>query len=466
MDANATDPDEKDTLKPVPVDVGGFGMYVYENRAANAVVTRGTPGAPTAAGPLDRLQIDSRVGFKEKSYPDPAAPPGDPVDPLMRPVTVRVGLTDPPSMHVPVRNGPLESIGELGLLFTVCHTDVETFGERLYAEVRGFAEDPAVFDEPGLGPEKATYPPAKKGDAAGEALRRRYHAPTSNFSRVGRLRWAEFPRRTEPRLPVAMTVFDAFDIVGYEANVPFVAGRVNLNTAAARALEALPYMSDLVAGNLQFRGDTMPGKGGDGPYGPAAALVAYRDVRRDTAGFRYYDFTVRPRGWRDGLTGPGFASVGEMLAARDVRTFNAIPEFAMDVAARDRNGESVALRQFQYMPSSPYWKSPRDGNYPPPNDPAQPPVTMTSGPFAGPDDDGIGDVRKQLALFIPAANLVDLRSDVFTAHFVLVGLRFEPGVLPTDKGTWAVGVRRTFTVLFDRSNVERAGDRPRVLQVT
>lgn len=79
-------------------------------------------------------------------------------------------------------------------------------------------------------------------------------------------------------------------------------------------------------------------------------------------------------------------------------------------------------------------------------------------------DDGIpDDFDEQLALYNGVANTVTVRSDVYAIWFVMHGYAREDveGLLPNDPMTPSVA--RRYLIVVDRSNVRRAGDRPRVL---
>lgn len=79
-------------------------------------------------------------------------------------------------------------------------------------------------------------------------------------------------------------------------------------------------------------------------------------------------------------------------------------------------------------------------------------------------DDGIADdFDEQLALFNGVSNTVSVRSDVYAIWFVLHGYAREDveGLTPNDPLTPSVA--RRYLIVLDRSNIRRAGDRPKVL---
>lgn len=79
------------------------------------------------------------------------------------------------------------------------------------------------------------------------------------------------------------------------------------------------------------------------------------------------------------------------------------------------------------------------------------------------DDGIIDDYDEQLALFNGVANTVSVRSDVYAIWFVLHGYAREDveGLRPSDPLTPSVA--RRYLIVLDRSNVRRAGDRPKIL---
>ncbi len=81
----------------------------------------------------------------------------------------------------------------------------------------------------------------------------------------------------------------------------------------------------------------------------------------------------------------------------------------------------------------------------------------------GLDDEIADDYDEQLALFNGVANTVSVRSDVYAIWFVMHGYAREDveGLRPDDPMTPSVA--RRYLMVVDRSNVRRAGDKPKVL---
>jgi hypothetical protein len=68
-------------------------------------------------------------------------------------------------------------------------------------------------------------------------------------------------------------------------------------------------------------------------------------------------------------------------------------------------------------------------------------------------------VPDRIGLFAALPGATTVRSDTFLAYVKLVGLR------PDGAGGYDRVLTRNLAILYDRTNVNAAGDRPRVLMV-
>lgn len=261
-----------------------------------------------------------------------------------------------------------------------------------------------------------------------------------------------------------------------------IPGKININTAPLRVLRLLPMLSPTQA---DFPSGPAAGSSewwGEHPAGLnvttfaddiAARLVAYRDklngfrTRDDGAGnitsISYGEVgsgvlsdpatwngrrstfnagigpAVRPAGVREQ---PGFASVAELMMLTD-RSVAGPEQTSIDQLGRDGVslvGSVVASGRVS-----------ADGRA----------VRNSAGDIV--DDGTIDDIDEKLAVFDAVANSVTVRSDTFACWFVLHGYRRADVERLRDRDPLIPSVARRFLVVFDRSNVVRAGDRPRIV---
>lgn len=301
----------------------------------------------------------------------------------------------------------------------------------------------------------------------------RYLGNPANLNRfVGRLDFTRFIPRSgnvalvTEALPLATRILDAFDFVSVDPNVPLAQGRININTAPRKVLEALPFLHPRYAAGLGVD-RTNPN------LRMVEAIEAYRD--REPNGNLALDWSSGPRhtvsnllignnsGLRDdattrGVTGqvPGFTSTGELaLATRWIPTgsgssqvdrnfFSSNPFESPHVAGFDNSNLTYAPLNPNGLSVDSTWES----NFDPADDPSE-----------------------HLALIRAIRNVVSTRSDVFIAYFTIVGFTPDDIRRADDASNSTVGkltalrasMEQRYVVVFDRSSVSSPTDRPRVL---
>lgn len=268
-------------------------------------------------------------------------------------------------------------------------------------------------------------------------------------------------------IPMACRILDAFETMSVDARVPLVQGRININTAPQRVLEALPFL------NPRFQVGPIPSRDQANGLFMARALSAYRD--RDivntqsptpidwSADLRYEVSNLKisnnsglrddasSSGLQPGDRHPGFVSLGELLLATRWTPTSA-GSYLVDptVALEDspyRTGHDGANLDFEAMAP--------DIN------------AATQTPLFDPTD----DPGEHLGLVRAIRNSVSIRSDVYVAYVTLVGFTpgdirqaDERGASTTDKlAALKASMEQRYMVVFDRSGVQSPSDRPRVL---
>ncbi|UYV14071.1 MAG: hypothetical protein NCW75_07210 [Phycisphaera sp.] len=270
-------------------------------------------------------------------------------------------------------------------------------------------------------------------------------------------------------VPHAMAVMSSITTIDAPVNTRTpIAGLVNLNTATEATTSVLPGLTPTYESTidpaLSWINDD-PNVLHDHRSDVAAGIRAYRDksgaLTRDGTSVDFLD----PGAWGDmdpqdlfgrqtitGLDGirehSGLLSVGEMLAADTLPTGG--PVLGPSTYARPhmirrlgQDGESLAVDGVDAVRYS---------------------ASGLVDQAAGTRDDGIADdYDEQLALFNGVANTVTVRSDVYAIWFVMHGYAPEDveGLRPEDP--MVPSIARRYLIVVDRSNVRRAGDKPRVL---
>ena len=289
---------------------------------------------------------------------------------------------------------------------------------------------------------------------------------------VGRLDFTRFiPRDANGAmitgaLPLATRVVDTFDTVTVDGNVPLAQGRININTAPRRVLEALPFL------HPRYAAGPIPARRPD--LRIAESLRAYRDrgsfdmqsvdwssgtraavsnlLVGATSGLRD-DATSRGLGANDHL--PGFTSLGELLLATKWTLYNSggsykvDPNVLVDESAY-RTGHDTGNLDYAALDPNGF--------------------NIDSG-WRTADFDPTDDPSEHLALIRAIRSSVSTRSDVFVAYITLVGFTpddinraEEPGGTVVQKLTrLSATMEQRYVVVFDRSGVKSPSDRPRVL---
>jgi len=208
-----------------------------------------------------------------------------------------------------------------------------------------------------------------------------------------------------------------------------VAGRININTAPWFVIAQLPWVTDPTATTDLDKSKL------------ARAIVAYRDKTNLVPGVVDYSSATngRSRGMAD-LTVPptvlvredmGFANIAELLNVTHDLAGNgaAAYEAWYDIRKYGRDEETAS-------PGTPL-------NNNPVKSPAENP-----GPFYD-EDKAANDLKERDVIFQRISNLVTVRSDVFTAYIMVrVG---------------ELGPQKRVIAIFDRSNVYKSGDTPKLV---
>jgi|GEM_PF-4245642 len=252
-----------------------------------------------------------------------------------------------------------------------------------------------------------------------------------------------------------------------------IAGVVNLNTATEAVASVLPGLTPTYESTIDPSLSDWFTDGAnilhDHQSDVAAGIRSYRD--RSGARTRRGTTTVTPfyesSSWGDsdpqelddrravtGIDGlredTGFLSVGEMLAADTLPTGGGLGSSSSYPRPHmiRRLGQDQLSLSIDGVDSVRYT--------------AGGAVDVLTG-TAGFDDGVVDDYDEQLALFNGVANTVSVRSDVYAVWFVMHGYAREDveGLRPEDPMTPSVA--RRYLMVVDRSNVRRAGDKPRVL---
>jgi len=279
---------------------------------------------------------------------------------------------------------------------------------------------------------------------------------------------------------LAVRVFDAFEAIPTPSS-GFVNGRVNINTAPKRILELLPFLDP----RDPITGATIPSLAGWTPALPPFNLSRVDLIQR----YRARD--SQPAGGAIITnTGQLTASPNQLTRLSGLRQPQASTPFSLGFVS---NGELATLG---------LWNVIRDGNFDPTiqnmgflelggNGQANEQIPLDIRPAAFGYEAG-DDPEERLAIFRAISNIVSTRSDIFTAWFILraydpkdieaitIPLDIEgdenaivslmnpgnPNALPgvsRDNPGLLPSFERRLLVIFDRSNVTRPTDRPRIL---
>ncbi|TVQ32856.1 MAG: hypothetical protein EA376_04205 [Phycisphaeraceae bacterium] len=253
-------------------------------------------------------------------------------------------------------------------------------------------------------------------------------------------------------LPLALRVFDPFEALSTVSSL--VNGRININTAPAEVLDLIPFMTTGLQNPSPLENDNQIRR---------RLVENYRfDINTNlhTPGFYNHldtpllSYPMMP-GRRETMTGiPGLRDVP---ANRKINGFVATGELAV-LDAWDDEGDLVESVPRGFLELAK------------PNVPNAHPFVMRDRVF-----NSDGDPEKRLAVFRAMSNIVTTRSDVFTMTFIIRGYDPEAieaisldgmnGELTPDEALdrLAPTFEQRWLAVFDRSNVRRPTDRPRVL---
>lgn len=313
-------------------------------------------------------------------------------------------------------------------------------------------------------------------------------------------------------IPLAARVFDCFEALPVPSGL--AQGRINVNTAPAKVLRTLPFLSPwqqiaTTGYDGELTDATLAAQAAN-PFDRAALVEAYRSAEptgpgalnpanafNTTTGRSAANATnlsgLRSVGQRDGtgaIIGPvpaqGFVSTGELaLLAR----------WGVDGAGAPAPGGVGPLQV-----GGPYKDFAEVGHTngaaatnagmsnPPQTNAGQVAVDgildlrpNTRGFLNNKAHDPIDDAEERLAIYRALANTVSTRSDVYAAWFVIRG--YDPRAIQSvevTRGTTAQAVaaktellrklhpthESRWLAIFDRSNVREAADRPKLLLLT
>ncbi len=517
-------PDILGMLDPVPVDTGGtpvnsrrgsarfarsssvarplgqgstgfgFPSYVIERQSENDVETSDFKTQSWRLFPL----LETQDSITDPVLTDLVADlfaiqtPGDDVG----------MLTMLPSFQLFVPNGPLRSVAELHMLSVFTHRYINN--ASIYE-----ASDPTL---PGYSLFQAHMPPGQMNPSANFGMSNRWITISEqlgqdihyNYNASAGLIGNPYLGVLDPsryilgddladmtpsgmewpdslRIPLANRVFDCFSVLPTSRHL--AQGKINLNTAPIEVLESMPFFAPEDDVNGSMPGATaLPAS--SGPGASRSDLVkAYRDLDGVD---RSNDFMSGLRDSMDPITTNahrGLVNIGELLAMSDWTTttdgnpsalagFDDFMELGID-GGPGNDGAPLSLR----------YTTPVNG------------LVVTNdfnelGSYSGRNDyalatfDPVDDPEERLALARSALDIAAVRSDVFTAWFVIraydpeqieaiqapealgfavraeqmnqgAGATNSPGLKPAYETRWLV--------VFDRSQVRRPNERPRIL---
>lgn len=268
-------------------------------------------------------------------------------------------------------------------------------------------------------------------------------------------------------IPLAARVIDAFDSMVPDSTSPLIQGRININTAPMRVIQALPYLNpDYNAGPIPQRNPNLL---------LTQSILAYRDqkkVKGGTGGIGYgldwsngrwnasklytTDDTANS-GLRDDYNkNVGFTSLSELslitkwqTIGTNIYSYTHKPPDYTDSVIRNQS-LTIAGHDNQNLTFDP----------------------MNYNPNAKSNYDPVDDVSEWNALSRVISNSIAVRSDVYVAYISLVGITSSDIVRAVnDSNKYGLSelemlkptMYQRYMVVFDRSNVQSASDKPRVL---
>ncbi len=252
----------------------------------------------------------------------------------------------------------LVTVGEVLNITTVSHTATDPFSVNLFNRYNNYT-NPSLGNQPPI----LNYGQFQNGkfyDGAAYTLQQY--------------------RVAAPFIPLALTIPAALDIVTSNTNQPFIAGRLNVNTASNEALEALPYL---------YKNTPSTGLGLPTPYLGSRGITAYRDLATLAS---------------NTPAGPNYSSRATAISMPNIR-----PETGLALPSELLLVRSSTATDLNYTLNAPA-------------------LDLTSTPAGATEsylDQVINDTEEDSLLYTKLSNVVTTRSDVFTAYVVLKGQKYD-----------------------------------------
>ncbi|MBL1217282.1 MAG: hypothetical protein D8M59_07265 [Planctomycetes bacterium] len=294
---------------------------------------------------------------------------------------------------------------------------------------------------------------------------------------VGHVDYTRYiPRQGEEALPqqavpMAIRILDAFETIpGLDGTgLPTVQGRININTAPRRVLQALPYLYPA------YQAGAVPQGRGNAALSLADSIVAYRNRRAvdlgdhtgidytipwDSNGTNIKTMTGADSGLRDDwMVDTGFTSIGELALLTQWREVG----FGLNSMTHEPPASGDVELRYQSLTIAGHDNS---------NETFGPFVPNPETKAQTPDYDPVDDVGEWLSLTRTMAASTSVRSDVFTAYVTVIGVT-QQDVTKAAADSRQYGtpnlemlrptMEQRFVVVFDRSNVRRPSDTPQLL---
>lgn len=432
-------------FRPTENAAGGFPAYVVERRAANTV---------EPDGPTDQTHEQVWRDDPEPEMPGDAAVLFDGGTMGNHLGETKGDLPNLPPFQLFVPNGQVAFLSELGLLSVFCHMYVHADGDAGPPKLDTAADATALFgqgrwvtisEQLGLNANDFYNGASGPRNPYLGVLDPTRFILTGDLDSAGAI-------PSEMRIPLALRVFDCFDALAIDDSL--VQGRLNINTTPDEINRVLAYVDPTPDVSMLIPGFA------SAPSQRALLMLDYRDrvLRRNQAGVVDRDVLTGLQGLRTQALAnsqTGFVSSGELaiLDRWDPATGNPMPNTG-GFAQLGSNGLNDRAPQ-----------SPFDRRF----------ARGMADAFAPGVTPPIDDPQERLALYSAVSNTVSTRSDVFTAWFVIRG--YDPEAIeairvpgpPTDAelkqymGMLRPKFEQRWLAVFDRSNVRRPTDRPRVL---
>ncbi|MBL0927176.1 MAG: hypothetical protein IBJ11_05925 [Phycisphaerales bacterium] len=420
---------------------GGFPHYVVERPGANSIGDDGPAAAlPTQQSwflPLETTPVAETVpsivgilrndGNSNRLGRDKG------------PLRVGGGAIEPVPFSLFVPNAPVQNVSELALLCPFAHTWINPSGVLGSPTI-----DLSDFDA------RATVPQPRRWTTISEYLGHDAHyfygdpangVPNPAFGALDYVHYIPANVPLPMALPMASRVFDCFEAL--EPVSDLAQGRININTASREVIRMLPFIDP--AADITAQSGRLPALSDDG------RINRIDNARRATEAL-------------PGDTGlPGLAlnfnSTSGAGVERGIPSLGLLPLLDTwdPITGRPRPPGGNASG-FAYLGADPAGAAV-----------AGVPLSLNNR-YARPEFRAPATPEERLAVFRAISNIVSTRSDVFIAWFVLRG--YDPEVIEGISGAAASAMNSPdfrpayesrWLVVFDRSNIRRPTDRPRVL---